>query len=219
MIDYTPPLSPYTDIVFEDEALLVIHKPSGLLSVPGRQQHLKDCVESRYQQLFPEARIVHRLDMETSGLMVLALGTEIHKELSRLFRERDVTKKYIAWVHGNVMMQEGTIEKPLIVDWPNRPRQKIDFEAGKPSLTHWRVLSRINGNTELELTPHTGRSHQLRVHMMDMGHPILGDSLYAPKEIQEKAERLQLHAEFLAFKHPLSGVPLEFHLPSPLSPA
>ncbi|PHQ68807.1 MAG: RNA pseudouridine synthase [Sneathiella sp.] len=217
MIDYAPPMDPYTDILFEDAHLLVINKPSGLLSVPGRPAGFEDCVAARYQSLYADARIVHRLDLSTSGVMVLARGDHMTGAMGKIFQSRNVSKSYLAWVAGEMVAEEGSVDLPLIKDWPNRPRQKVCFESGKPSLTHWRRLRFMDGVTEVELTPVTGRSHQLRVHMAEIGHPILGDPLYAPPEIVAMAERLQLHATTLAFTHPVTGDDLSFTVPSPLS--
>lgn len=209
---YTPPLHQGLDILYQDGVLLVINKPSGLLSVPGRGADKADCLISRVQLEYPEALIVHRLDMETSGVMVLARNKAIHRHLSLLFQERAVTKRYLAIVSGRVVQAMGEIDLPLITDWPNRPRQMVDHAHGKPSKTCFRVLSRnIEENTtRLELTPETGRSHQLRVHLQAIGHAILGDALYADLADQKRAPRLLLHAQSLSFTHPLTEEPLRF---------
>jgi len=177
---------------------------------------MADCVHSRYKSLHPEARIVHRLDLETSGVMLLALNPDCHRDLNNLFRERKVSKTYQAWVEGEMAEENGSVDLPLIKDWPNRPKQKVDFEQGKPSLTHWRCLRHVEGVSEVVLTPVTGRSHQLRVHMMEIGHPILGDPLYAPPGVQQKADRMQLHALTISFPHPASGNEVTITAPSPL---
>lgn len=216
MTDYCPPPDTGLSLLFVDAFLIVVDKPAGLLSVPGRGAGKDDCLASRLQKDFPDALMVHRLDMSTSGLLVVARGEEMHRQLSRLFRERLVEKRYFAVVDGLLAEASGEIDLPLICDWPNRPRQKIDFEIGKRSLTNFRLLHRDieNDATHVELAPVTGRTHQLRVHMAALGHPILGDELYGgPAE--HKAERLLLHAMDLAFIHPLTAASLSFHCPAP----
>ena len=209
-MEYNPPKHISLDILFIDEFLIVINKPSGLLSVPGRGDDKQDCLISRVQAEYPDAKVVHRLDMSTSGIMVVARGKEVESLLSILFQKRQVNKKYIAVVDGTVSPSTGVIDLPLITDWPNRPKQKIDFESGKSSKTEYRVLSNDNDTTRIELTPLTGRTHQLRVHMQSLDHAILGDELYAKIETIKKSERLLLHACYLAFKHPVSDEFLEF---------
>ena len=209
---YSPPPHISLDILYEDKYLLILNKPSGLLSVPGRGEDKQDCLISRVQTNYADALIVHRLDMSTSGLMVIARGKEIERSLSILFQQRQVKKKYLAIVNGEIVPGFGEVDLPLITDWPNRPKQKVDFETGKPSQTRYSVLSydpKIN-STRIELTPITGRTHQLRVHMQSLNHAILGDELYAKKEAIEKSERLLLHACYLSFKHPVSDEFLEF---------
>lgn len=210
---YSPPPDRGLSVIFSDASLIVVDKPSGLLSVPGRGADKADCLVSRAQKVFPDALAVHRLDMDTSGLLLLARGEEMHRQLSKQFRERHIDKGYIAVLAGLLADDAGQVDLPLICDWPNRPRQKVDFEIGKPSLTHFHVLSRdpVCQTTRVELTPVTGRSHQLRVHMASLGHPIIGDELYGT----ETPGRLMLHAMDLAFTHPVSGVPLQFHCPPP----
>ena len=208
---YCPPPHTALDVLYKDEFLLVINKPSGLLSVPGRGEDKQDCLISRIQNEISDALIVHRLDMSTSGLMLIARGKEMESLLSTLFQQRKVRKKYIAVVTGKVTPRFGEINLPLLTDWPNRPKQKIDFKIGKASQTIYRTISNNDKtNTRVELTPITGRTHQLRVHMQSIQHAILGDELYAKKEDIEKAERLLLHAGFLSFKHPISDEELEF---------
>ena len=209
-MEYHPPENTSLDILYIDEYLLVVNKPSGLLSVPGRGDDKQDCLISRVHTECPDALIVHRLDMSTSGIMVIARGKEIESLLSILFQKRQVNKKYIAVVDGTVSPSTGMIDLPLITDWPNRPKQKIDFESGKSSQTEYRVLSNDNDTTRIELTPLTGRTHQLRVHMQSLNHAILGDELYAKQETIKKSERLLLHACYLSFKHPVSDEFLEF---------
>ena len=209
-MEYHPPKHTSLDILYLDEFLLVLNKPSGLLSVPGKGDDKQDCLISRVQAEYPDALVVHRLDMSTSGIMVIARGKEVESLLSVLFQKRQVYKKYIAVVDGTVSPSTGVIDLPLITDWPNRPKQKIDFESGKSSQTEYRVLSNNNNTTRIELTPLTGRTHQLRVHMQSLNHAILGDKLYAKQEAIEKSERLLLHACYLSFKHPVSDEFLEF---------
>lgn len=213
---YLPPADTGLKPLFVDDSLLVVDKPAGLLSVPGRGADKADCLISRVQVHYPDALTVHRLDMSTSGLLLLARGEEMHRQLSRLFRERRVDKRYIAVVDGQFDCDSGEVELPLICDWPNRPRQKVDFEIGKHSLTKFRVLAfdPVAKISRVELEPVTGRSHQLRVHMAELRHPILGDDLYGGGA-ENKAERLLLHAMDLAFVHPLSGEALNFHCPPP----
>ncbi len=193
-----------------DARLIVAEKPAGLLSVPGRGPANQDSVIGRVQVDYPDALSVHRLDMATSGLIVLARGPEAHRTLSIAFAERRVAKRYVAVAAGSINDEEGEIDLPLIADWPNRPRQRIDHEIGKPSLTRYRVVARGEGTSRVELEPVTGRSHQLRVHLMAMGHPILGDAFYAPEAIRAASPRLLLHAEALALPHPQTGDIMHF---------
>ena len=208
ILNYCPPMTPYLDIVFQDDDILVLNKPSGLLSVPGKEH--ADCLHARVQKVFPTASVVHRLDMATSGLMVMALNKPAHRHISKQFELRETTKTYQAVVFGSVQKNSGEINLPLICDWPNRPKQMVDHEHGKKALTHWRVLERNNNSTRVELTPVTGRSHQLRVHMLSMQHPILGDGLYAHDQALEMADRLNLHAMSLSFRHPIGEQILGF---------
>lgn len=194
--------------------MLVAEKPAGLLSVPGRLPENKDCLVTRLQIDYPDALTVHRLDMATSGLMVFARGAEAHRTLSKAFADRRVSKRYIAVVAGRLEGQ-GEVDLPLITDWPNRPRQMVDHEIGKPSLTRWRVLAHERATTRVELEPVTGRSHQLRVHMMAIGYPIVGDVFYAPADIEVLSRRLLLHAECLSLPHPVSGEVMDFRSPAP----
>ena len=201
--------------MFKDEHLLVLNKPSGLLTVPGKALEHKDSLELRVQRVYPTAKIVHRLDMATSGLLVMALDKDTHRQLSKQFELRQTRKTYIARVYGEVSGERGSVDLPLICDWPNRPKQMVCQQRGKPSLTHWRVLERNDNSTRMELTPVTGRSHQLRVHMLSLGHPILGDRLYAHSDALAMAQRLQLHAQTLGFTHPVTELPLELSAPVP----
>jgi tRNA pseudouridine32 synthase/23S rRNA pseudouridine746 synthase len=230
------------DLVYRDESLLVVNKPAGLLAVPGRGADKQDCLSARLQQEFPDALVVHRLDMATSGLMVFARGIEMQRRLSRMFHEREVSKRYVAVVAGKLKTATGEVDLPIAADWPNRPLRKIDAELGKPSLTRYRLLGhesavraepvearsaidhspfdtafspelsrriRANGRegSRVELEPVTGRTHQLRIHMAAIGHPILGDALYGDAA---SAPRLLLHASSLSFVHPLNSEPLNF---------
>ena len=196
-------------VLHVDDACIVVDKPAGLLAVPGRGAHLQDCVAARVQALFADALVVHRLDMATSGLMLFARGIEAQRRMSRAFAQREVHKRYVAVVHGAFHAEQGEIDLPLIADWPNRPLQKVDHAHGKASLTRWRVIgSDAADRTRLELEPVTGRAHQLRVHLLAIGHPIIGDALYAPSEVLAGADRLLLHAARLQFARPLSGEPI-----------
>lgn len=213
---YQPPPDTGLDLLHQDQDLLVLNKPSGLLSVPGRGPDKQDSLALRVQAVYPEARIVHRLDLETSGVMVMALHPAAHRHLSLQFERRRVIKHYDAIVGGRVNHEEGLIELPLITDWPNRPRQKIDFASGRPALTRYRLLHRdpAGDRSRLLLMPVTGRSHQLRVHLSHLGHPILGDSLYAPSGLRDAAPRLLLHARELRFEHPTTGRELHIRKPA-----
>ncbi len=204
---YRPPADDGADPVFVDESLVVADKPAGLLSAPGRGADKADCLVHRLRRRFPDLLLVHRLDMDTSGLLVFARGAAAQSALSRQFQERRVSKTYLAEVEGSVLDEAGEIDLPLACDWPRRPHQKVDFQAGKPSLTRFRVVARKPeaGTSRLELSPVTGRSHQLRVHCLAIGHPIVGDPLYGAG-----GPRLLLHACRLAFTHPVSGQRLDF---------
>jgi len=195
------------DLLYHDVALLVADKPAGLLAVPGRGEDKQDCLSVRVQRTFPDALIVHRLDMATSGLMVFARGIEMQRRLSHMFGQREMHKRYVAVVSGIVEQEAGEVNLPIVADWPNRPLRKIDVESGKPSLTRYHVLSRSSNSTRIELEPVTGRTHQLRVHTKAIGHPILGDALYGD---EGSALRLLLHASSLRFSHPLRATPLNF---------
>jgi tRNA pseudouridine32 synthase/23S rRNA pseudouridine746 synthase len=195
------------DLIYRDDYLLVVNKPAGLLAVPGRGADKQDCLSTRLQQEYPDALVVHRLDMSTSGLMVFALGADMQRRLSLMFQERKVEKRYVAVVAGKLEPETGEVNLPIAADWPNRPLRKIDVELGKSSLTRYRVLGLDIGNTRVELEPVTGRTHQLRVHMAAIGHPILGDALYGNAA---SAPRLLLHAAALNLLHPITGTPLHF---------
>ena len=195
-----------------DEHLLVMDKPAGLLAVPGRGEHKQDCLAARAQALWPDALVVHRLDMATSGLFLMGRGLHMQRVLSRAFAERAVHKRYEAVVAGELAIPgtQGVIELPLAADWPKRPLQKVDHAQGRPSTTRWEVLACLEGATRLALEPVTGRTHQLRVHLQAIGHPILGDVLYAPPQVQALASRLLLHATVLQLTDPATGEPLSF---------
>jgi tRNA pseudouridine32 synthase/23S rRNA pseudouridine746 synthase len=205
----TPYLVPHSReeirILYADTDLLLVRKPDLLLSIPGRHPLNKDCLISRLQEHYPSASIVHRLDLDTSGIMVIPLNREAHAHISRQFQERRVEKSYHAVVYGAVAADRGEINLPIACDWANRPRQKICREHGKPALTRYEVLERMADRTRLLLRPVTGRSHQLRIHLRELGHPILGCDLYAHPEALAMADRLLLHATRLAFEHPVSG--------------
>lgn len=202
---YQPPMSPYLDIIYQDDDLVVLNKPSGLLTVSGRLPEHQDCLEHRVQRVLPSATIVHRLDMATSGVIIMALNKPAHVDISRQFEKRLTTKFYLARVFGQPKELKGSIDLPLICDWPNRPKQMVDFERGKKALTHFEVIENNGESSLVKLTPITGRSHQLRVHMLSIGHPILGDRLYAHPEALVLSKRLMLHAQQLVVTHPESG--------------
>lgn len=206
-----PPLAPVPPLVHVDDALIAADKPADLLSVPGRGPQNADCLAVRLQAVYADALIVHRLDMATSGLIVFGRGAAVQRSLSIAFAERRVAKTYVAVVDGLMPEDEGEIDLPLIADWPNRPRQVVDSVRGKPSRTRWRVLSRDSdrARTRVELAPVTGRSHQLRVHLQAIGHPILGDTLYAPPAVSDASPRLLLHASRLQLAHPVDGQALD----------
>lgn len=214
---YAPPTTPWLDVIYQDKDIIVINKPSGLLSVPGRDPAHKDSVFTRLQAEYPNCQVVHRLDMATSGIMVFALRKSAEKELKRQFRDRETKKVYFARVAGFVKQQQGCVDLPLICDWPNRPKQKVDHLIGKPSTTDFEVISYGKRSTLIKLSPITGRSHQLRVHMMAQGHPILGDGFYADPLAKRLASRLLLHAASLRFSHPYSGESMTFDSDIPFS--
>jgi tRNA pseudouridine32 synthase / 23S rRNA pseudouridine746 synthase len=214
VIDYRPPPHDGLAIVHLDRQLLVVNKPPGLLSVPGRGEERQDCLARRVQVEFPQALVVHRLDMSTSGLILFALDPETQGRLGRMFSERQIHKQYVAVAGGRVAADAGLIELPLIGDWPNRPRQMVNWQYGKAALTGFRVLAREAGTdgwrTRLQLMPVTGRSHQLRVHLQSLGHPLVGDELYGGIP----HPRLLLHAAGLQMRHPVSGTWLDLQAPA-----
>ena len=201
--DYDPPTGPLT-ILHGDHELLFVDKPAGLLSVPGKGDHLADCLLARVQAAFPTALLVHRLDRDTSGVMVFALTPHAQRHLGLQFENRQTRKTYVARVAGRLEPKQGTVDLPLAVDWPNRPRQRVDRENGRPAVTEWRVQRAADDETRVRLMPRTGRSHQLRVHMLALGHPILGDPFYAEGAARDHP-RLMLHSESLRLRHPDGG--------------
>ncbi len=222
-VDYAPPPDQGLSPVWLDDALVVVDKPSGLLSVPGRGADRADCMLSRADARWPGLKVVHRLDMATSGLLVLARTEAAQRQLSIAFADRQTLKRYVAVVHGLMAQDEGDIDLPLITDWPRRPLQKVCDEQGKPSLTRYEVMSRdeARSQTRVALTPVTGRTHQLRVHMLAIGHAIVGDPLYGPDgltpegTLRAPSGRLLLHAEHLAMPHPDDGRLMRWTSPAP----
>jgi len=212
-LQYNPPQDALS-ILYQDDDLLVLSKPSGLLSVPGKSEDHADSLETRAKAQFPQALLIHRLDLETSGVFIMAMNKAAQANLGKQFERRKTEKTYIARVWGSPEQDEGHIDLPLRCDWDNRPRQMVCHEHGKPAQTAWKVLDRAEDITRLELTPHTGRSHQLRVHCAEIGHPILGDPFYAPEDVYEAAERLQLHAVTLGLYHPNTGDKIFFSDPA-----
>jgi tRNA pseudouridine32 synthase/23S rRNA pseudouridine746 synthase len=200
---YNPPQDPLV-ILHDDHEVLLVDKPSGLLSVPGKGQELTDCLIARVQAVFPMALLVHRLDRDTSGVMIFALTPHAQRHLGLQFEKRQTKKTYVARVWGKLAEKTGTVDLPLIVDWPNRPLQMVDHENGKQAVTDWRVIGTKDNETRVRLMPRTGRSHQLRVHMQALGHPILGDPFYASGAAADYP-RLMLHSQTLQFRHPDGG--------------
>ena len=213
--DYHPPREPYLSVVYADDDILVVDKPSGLLSVAGKDPSLADCLAVRAADCYPGARIVHRLDKDTSGVMVLGLSKRAISGLGIQFEKRQTRKAYVARVWGELAEDVGRVDQPQAVGWENKPRQQVDFEHGRPAQTDWTVLAREPGITRVGLVPRTGRTHQLRVHMLAIGYPILGDPFYATGDALAAADRLQLHAERLGFAHPADGRTMEFVVPAP----
>jgi tRNA pseudouridine32 synthase/23S rRNA pseudouridine746 synthase len=213
MTEYAPPDTPL-DILHDDHEIIVVNKPSGLLSVPGKGADLADCLLARIVEAFPTALLVHRLDRDTSGVMVFALSPHAQRHLGLQFEKRQVQKTYVARVAGRLEPAQGTVDLPLIVDWPNRPRQMVCHETGRPAQTDWRVLRAGDEESRVRLSPKTGRSHQLRVHMLALGHPILGDPFYATGVARDHP-RLMLHSEELRLRHPDGGRGMRFRVPAP----
>ena len=214
---HTPPeyLPHGVPVLYHDDYFVVLNKPSGLLSVKGIGPDKIDCLAVRVASAIEGARIVHRLDMDTSGVIVMARDADTHRELSRQFQDREVEKNYLAEVGGLVEEESGFIDIPIRKDMESPPKQCVDFEQGKPSQTHWTVLKRNDNSTLLECRPVTGRSHQLRIHLREIGHPILGDDLYAPSELVSMAPRLMLHAHSLTMMHPSNGERITITAPRP----
>ncbi|MGQ3487343.1 RluA family pseudouridine synthase [Roseovarius pacificus] len=210
---YDPPQDPLK-VLHEDHEIVVVDKPAGLLSVPGKGAHLADCLLARVQEAFPTALLVHRLDRDTSGVMVFAQTPHAQRHLGLQFEKRQTKKAYVARVWGHLVPKSGTVDLPLIVDWPNRPRQMVCHETGKAAVTDWRVLRHGQEETRVRLMPKTGRSHQLRVHMLALGHPILGDPLYATGAAAA-LPRLMLHSEELRLRHPDGGAGMRFRAKAP----
>jgi len=210
---YTPPQDPLV-ILHEDAEVLLVDKPSGLLSVPGKGEHLADCLLARVQAVFPEALLVHRLDRDTSGVMIFAMTPYAQRHLGLQFEKRMTRKTYVARVWGKPAEKSGTVDLPLIVDWPNRPLQMVCHETGKPAQTDWKVIKSDGETSRVRLFPKTGRSHQLRVHMLALGHPILGDPFYATGPARD-FPRLMLHSEELRFNHPQGGKSVKVRAKAP----
>ncbi len=208
MTDYAPPTDPLV-ILHHDHQLLLVDKPAGLLSVPGKGEHLADCLLTRVQAVFPEALSVHRLDRDTSGVMVYAVTPHAQRHLGLQFERRHTKKTYVARLWGELTPRTGLVDLPLIVDWPNRPLQHVNHETGRPAQTEWRVVRVGKGETRVRLMPLTGRTHQLRVHMLALGHPILGDPFYAEGPALD-FPRMMLHAETLQLRHPDGGAGVRF---------
>ncbi len=210
---YTPPDVPLS-VIYQDDHVLVVDKPAGLLSVPGKGDDRTDCLIARLRVAFPDVLLVHRLDLDTSGVMVFALNKAAQGNLGQQFEKRQTKKIYVARLYGLLEPREGRVDLPLCVDWPNRPRQHVNHEQGRPAQTDWRVVKYLAHETRVRLMPITGRSHQLRVHMAELGHPILGDPLYATGAARD-FPRLMLHAESLRFRHIETGKSLTFTAPCP----
>lgn len=205
------------DILYEDDYFLILHKPAFLLSVPGKHSLNKDSVITRLKPKYPGIEAVHRLDLDTSGIMVFPLQRFVLSEISKQFQKRTVNKAYEAMVWGVVEDNQGFIELPIAVDWENRPKQQICYDNGKPSKTEFVVLERLaeQNKTRLHLIPHTGRTHQLRIHNAEVGHPILGCDMYAHEQALSLSKRLLLHSKMIGFTHPKTGEYMEFFSPAP----
>lgn len=210
---YAPPQDPLV-ILHHDHEVILVDKPAGLLSVPGKGPELADCLISRLQAVFPDALLVHRLDRDTSGVMIFALTPHAQRHLGLQFEKRYTKKTYIARVWGRLAEKTGTVDLPLNVDWPNRPRQMVDHENGRQAITDWRLVRASDTESRVRLMPRTGRSHQLRVHMLEIGHPILGDPFYATGAARA-FPRLMLHSETLQFRHPDGGKGIRITAPCP----
>ncbi|RYE56957.1 MAG: RluA family pseudouridine synthase [Hyphomicrobiales bacterium] len=215
LLDYFPPTDPYLNVLHVDDDILVVDKQSGLLSVPGKDPSLWDCVEYRARQTWPTAGMCHRLDKDTSGVLTLALNKRAHGRIGSQFEHRQTTKSYVARVAGIIAEDSGIIDLPLATDWENKPRQRVDYENGRHAKTEWQVIEREANATRVKLVPLTGRTHQLRVHMLAIGHVILGDAFYAEEADFKAADRLQLHAAELGFTHPTTNEFMTFVAPTP----
>lgn len=212
---YNPPMDPFVSIIHRDDDILVLDKQSGLLSVPGRDPALSDSLATRVQQTFPKALMINRLDKDTSGIVLMSLNRKAHAAIASQFENRTTKKSYIAVVWGAVASEEGHIDLPLAIDPDNKPRHRVDKENGKSAITDWRVIERLGQPaTRLHLSPRTGRTHQLRVHMKAIGHPILGDEFYADAAALDAADRLLLHAQEVSFRHP-DGTDVTYTVPCP----
>jgi len=223
LFNYQPPTDPWLDIIYQDEDIIVLNKPAWLLSVPGKHPEHADSIYTRVREILPDCQIVHRLDMATSGLIVLALHKAAERHIKIQFQERVPQKLYYARVWGHIKPDIGKVDLPLICDWPNRPKQMVCFERGKASLTNFAVIEREDtyaaDTTLVKLLPHTGRSHQLRVHMLSLGHPIIGDRLYAhPDALSLSPDRMQLHATEIRLKHPRTEEWIHFFAPCDFYP-
>ena len=210
---YDPPDTPL-DILHEDASILVVNKPAGLLTVPGKLEGRQDCLITRLQAARWDALTVHRLDCDTSGVIIFARSKQAQGFLGQEFEQRRAQKTYVARLKGRLETDTGTVDLPLGSDWEYRPRQKVDHDNGRPAVTDWQVISRADSETRVRLTPYTGRSHQLRVHMLALGHPILGDQIYAPETLADH-NRLMLHAETLSLHHPATKERVSFTAPAP----
>ncbi len=213
---YNPPPDCGLEIIYHDKFLLAVSKPSGLLSVPGRGADKADSMVTRVQSEYADALVAHRLDRDTSGLLIFPRGAAMHRQISMMFEKREMEKSYVAVVLGKLEQEQGEVDMPLMVDWPNRPRHIVDGANGKPAQTRYKVISfgATNNTSRVALEPITGRTHQLRVHMQALGHPIVGDTLYGGNA-DGRVPRLLLHAHTLNFTHPVSGKVLNLISPLP----
>ena len=216
--NYDPPLIPFLDILYEDSDIMVVNKPATILSVPGKLKQHHDSILARVKSIYPEAFAVHRLDYGTSGVLVVGLNKPAISNLGKQFISRQVSKVYVAWVDGK-LEGTGAVDLPLILDLENRPFQKVDSTVGKPALTYYQALcyDAARDCSLVRLYPKTGRSHQLRVHMQQLGHSILGDHLYADDRVYEAVPHLNLHAALLRFKHPTTDEWMQFCAPAPFA--
>lgn len=208
---YNPPQVPYLEILYQDEDIVVLNKPAGLLSVPGREKKHSDSLALRILRVWPTACVVHRLDLATSGIIILAMRKSAQSHIGRQFQQKVIDKIYYARVEGIIDQDSGLVDLPIRCDWENRPRQIVDFKQGKSSQTLWKVLKREKQTTLVELTPLTGRTHQLRVHMQQLGHAIVGDDFYANEFAKQLSpKRLALHAASITLTHPTTNERVSF---------